>query len=101
MNEQSIAAMIQQRQTKFIETRTIIESEVNKFLESLRSLDAETQQKLSVQENLTARDLLPALWAEPFDEAVYLEQKARLDSYITSVQAYCDAINQEALACLQ
>lgn len=100
MNEQNIAAMIQQRQNKFIETRTIIESEVNKFLQSLTMLDSELKQQLGVTEGISCKDLLPALWTEPFNQNVYVEQKQKLDTYIAQVQAICDKINQEALACL-
>lgn len=101
MTEQNIAAMIQQRQNKFIETRTIIETEVNKFLNSLQGLDAEYKEKLGVQPGITCKDLLPELWNEPFRTEVYDKQLANLQSYITQVQCICDKINQEALACLQ
>lgn len=101
MTEQSVAALIQQREVKFIETRTIIENEVNKFLQSLLSLDADVQQKVGAREGITAKDLLPALWADPFDEATYNQQLSSLMNYIAQVQAICDQINQEARACLQ
>jgi len=101
MNEQNVAKLIQERQNKFIETRTNIENEVNKFLQSLCSLDEDIKVKCGVTEGASAKDLLPALWQEPFNETVYLQQKAALDNYIMQVKAVCDQLNQEALACLQ
>lgn len=101
MNEQTISKLLQDRQNKFIETRTNIENEVNKFLQSLESLDPDIKAKCGVKDGVTARDLLSALWAEPFDENTYLTQKANLDTYVAQVRTVCDTINQEALACLQ
>lgn len=101
MNEQNVAKLIQDRQNKFIETRTNIENEVNKFLQSLCSLDEDLKIKCGVKDGMTAKDLLPALWAEPFVEETYLQQKNALDTYIMQVKAICDQLNQEALLCLQ
>lgn len=101
MTANNISQLIQERQNKFIETRTIIESEVTKFLESLTNLDADIKEKCGVREGLTAKDLLPALWIEPFDQKAYNAQKAALDTYIAQVTAICDKLNEEALACLQ
>ena len=101
LNEQSVSRLIQDRQNKFIETRTNIENEVNRFLQSLSGLDADIKEKCGVRDGVTARDLLPALWQEPFDENAYNSQKASLDTYIAQVRAVCDQLNQEAIACLQ
>lgn len=101
MNEQNVARLIQERQNKFIETRTNIENEVNKFLESLNKLDADMQAKCGVTAGITAKDLLPALWVEPFDEAEYNRQLAALNTYIEQVEVICNQLNQEALLCLQ
>lgn len=96
-----VAKLIRERENAFVETRTIIESEVNKFLKSLEELDADIKLKCGVKDGVTAKDLLPALWVEPFDEATYKVQKEKLDNYIAQVSNICDALNQEALACLQ
>ena len=101
MNEQNVAKLLQDRQNKFIETRTNIENEVNRFLQSLESLDDDMKIKCGVKAGITAKDLLPALWKEPFNGDEYSQQKAALDDYIAQVRAVCDRINQEALLCLQ
>lgn len=100
MSNTNVARLLQERQNKFIETRTNIENEVNKFLKSLEALDDDVKAKCGVKVGITAKDLLPALWAEPFDENTYREQKARLDAYIAQVKVICDQLNQEAIACL-
>lgn len=100
MNEVNVTKLLQDRQNLFIETRTNIENEVNKFLKSLEGLDTDVKGMCGVKEGLSARDLLPALWAEPFVKNTYLEQKAEFDKYVTSVKAVCDRLNQEAIACL-
>ena len=68
-NDAVAQQLYQQRMNDFIEKRTKIESEVNAFLRSLEVDDEEFRAKCNVQEGLTARDVLPSLWAEEFDEA--------------------------------
>lgn len=101
MTEQSIAALYQLRQNQFIETRTIIESEVNKFLESLRAQDESLKQQLGVKEDVTCKDLLPELWADAPNLNTYTTQLNNLLTYIGQVHAICDGLNAEAIACLQ
>lgn len=95
-----IESLIRTRQDKFVETRTIIESEINKFLESISKMDPDVQQKCGYIEGASAKTLLPELWNTPFREEVYTQQLQGVVAYIQKVQAVCDAINQEALACL-
>lgn len=101
MTEQNIAALYQLRQNQFIETRTIIESEVNKFLESLRAQDESLKQQLGVKEGITCKDLLPELWADEPNIDNYNVQLNNLLTYIGQVHAICDGLNAEAIACLQ
>jgi hypothetical protein len=101
MSEQEIVKLLQDRQNEFIEKRTIIETEVNKFLKSLENQDEDIKQKCGTKDGVTARDLLPALWLEPFNEEEYKKQREALDTYIAQVSAVCDQLNQEAAACLQ
>lgn len=97
-NAVNIANLIQQRQAQFIETRRTIEMEVNRFLESLGTQDPDVQQKCGYQAGITAKDLLPALWAEPFVQATYNEQLEKLKTYIAGVMSVCDSFNKDALA---
>lgn len=97
----SIEQLYAQRQNKFIEDRTIIETETDKFLRSLEQLDPVYQQQLSVVQGQTARDVIPALWAEPFDEVAYNKQRSALDQRIENAKIICDQLNEEALRCLQ
>ena len=102
MQEQiDIATLLQQRQNEFIEKRTIIEAEVNKFLKGLANQDEATKKNLSVQENSTAKDWLPSLWIEPFDFEKYQGELANLNNYIAKARAYADELAEEARACLQ
>ena len=100
MNDTNVAKLLQDRQNKFIETRTNIENEVNKFLKSLEALDDDVKINCGVAVGITAKDLLPALWQEPFNEEAYKAQKAQLDTYIAQVKNICDELNREAIACL-
>lgn len=101
MSSVNIANLIRERQDKFVETRTIIESEVNKFLNSIGSMDADVQEKCGYVPGASAKVLLPELWHEPFNEEVYKTQLSSVLAYISRVQQVCDEINREALACLQ
>lgn len=97
----SIEQLYSERQAKFVESRTITESEVNRFLQSLETLDPVYQQELGVVAGQTARDVLPALWADPFVEADYLQQKAVFDQRVAAATALANKLNAEALQCLQ
>lgn len=96
-----VASLIQKRQNDFIEKRTIIESEVNKFLQSLEQQDADIRQKCNVVPGRTARDVLPSLWADEFDETAYQAEYNNLQQYINYVMQIQDENNREALECLQ
>lgn len=101
VDSNNIAALIRERQDKFIETRTIIESEVNKFLDSIAALDEDVRTRCGYVNGANAKSLLPALWAEPFDVNTYNKQLAALQMYIRQVMAVRDEINREAQVCLQ
>ena len=101
METPDINALLQKRQSQFIEARTITEQELNKFLESLETLDQPLQQRLGVVPGRRAKDILTSLWEEPFNVERYQQQKANLDQYIAQVMVLRDELNKEALACLQ
>lgn len=95
------AQMKRQRQDKFIETRTKIEQEVDSFLKSISEMDEDLRKRCNYNPQYTARTLLPALWSEPFDEDVYKVQLAKVNQYVAAVVALCDAMDAEAIKCLQ
>lgn len=101
MDSANIANLIRARQDKFVETRTIIESEVDKFLESIGKMDKDVQERCGYIPEVSAKTLLPELWNEPFREEVYNAQLSGVLSYIKQVTAVCDDINREAVQCLQ
>lgn len=101
MNSNDVALLVQKRQEQFIETRTIIEREVDGFLQSIRTFDEDVRAKCGTAPGNTARDCLPSLWVEPFDKTVYVNELAVLNDYISKVKAVCDGINREALECLR
>ena len=100
-NSVDITQLIQQRQNKFIETRTIIDSEVSKFIKSIEELGTDLPENCRVLIGKTTKDILPALWLEPFNEAQYTLELQNLKGYICTVKSVADAINEEALKCLQ
>ena len=102
MNEmQSVARLIQERQNKFIETRTIIENEVTRFIQSLEGLDPDVQARCEYTQGMRAKELLSALWEEPFELEKYDAQLSKFNAYVAKVRAVCDDINKEAIQCLQ
>lgn len=101
MNEKTVTQLLAERQELFIATRTNIENEVNKFLTSLENLDEDVKSQCQIKGDVTAKELLPALWEKPFDEVKYQQQLAAFNVYVQSIMAFCDKINEEALRCLQ
>lgn len=100
-NDAVAQQLYQQRLNSFIETRTKIENEVNRFLKSLEVDDDDFKKACNVQVGTNARDWLPALWVEPFDQGAYEQQLAKLNQYIQAVRTVSDKLQMEALACLQ
>ena len=100
-NDAVAQQLYQQRMNTFIETRTKIEQEVNRFLKSLEVDDEEFKAACNVRVGTTARDWLPSLWEEPFPEEKYQQEFAKLIEYIEQVRTVSDKIQQEAIACLQ
>lgn len=97
-----VQAILRARQDAFVEKRTRIESEVNKFLESVDQISDERVTSIPGRPSgKTCREVLPELWHEPFSQEKYDAELAALNSYVVRVQAACDAINKEALECLQ
>lgn len=92
---------IQARQNKFIETRTIIDMEINKFIKSLESLGEECPQECRCLLGKTTQDILPALWAEDFDEAQYITELQNYRRYEMIATEFANRINEEANKCLQ
>ena len=98
----NVEELLRARQSKFVETRTRIEMEVNKFLESIdKTGDERVMSIVGRPAGKTCREVLPALWEERFDEEKYNEQRAAFDRYVNAVCMYVDALNTEALKCLQ
>lgn len=96
-----VTSLLRERQNKFIETRTLIASEVQKYLNSLNAMDAEVRAEILLPNGTTPQEILPALWTEPFDTEAYKEQLSHFQASVQSAKIYCDRLNQEALKCLQ
>ena len=101
MANETAAQLLRKRQEEFIERRTKIETEVNLFLASIGKMDADIQAECKYNPNVTAKNWLPALWAEPFSKEDYEKQLANFNTYERQVEAICNRLAQEALACLQ
>lgn len=97
-----VSEMLRVRQNKFVETRTRIEVEVNEFFKSINQIDNERIAAVPGKPNgTTCREVLSALWEEPFDEAKYNSQLAAFNAYKDGIIAVADSMNQEALQRLQ
>mgnify|MGYP001027830327 CR=1 FL=1 len=92
---------LKQRQEKFVETRTIIASEVTKFLNSLSALPDEIKAQAIMPTGTTAQEILPALWSDPFNQEEYEAQLSNFNRSVDSVTSICDALNEEAMKCLR
>lgn len=102
MSEINVEALLRERQNLFIETRAKIEAEVTAFLESLRAIEDEliTPELIGLRD-LTVKDVLPALWKEPFEKNVYAEELKVLSAHVNSLKVIANRLNGEALRCLQ
>lgn len=100
MKEHELAELIRKRQENFIETRTKIETEVNTFLASIENVDTDIKEQVEYNSSMTAKNLLPELWNEPFNMDTYKAQLKELNEFIDRVHTICDKINQEAMRCL-
>ncbi len=98
---QELEMALKQRQVKFVETRTVIASEVTKFLNSVQSLPEKVRVQVILPNGNTAQEILPALWEEPFDQAAYNSQLEAFNNSVRSVVTVCDALNEEAVKCLR
>lgn len=97
----NIEAALKQRQDKFIEARTIIFTEVQKFLESLQHIPEEEKAHMIMPSGSTPQEILPELWNDPFDVTVYEAQLAEFVKCVASVRDRCDYLNERALECLK
>lgn len=98
---ETIEELVKKRQNEFIEARTITESELTKFLESIKNSDEDIRRRCAYREGITARQLIPALWKEPFDFTEYQKQRADVDAYVKNVYKIFESVNEEARRCLQ
>lgn len=96
-----VSQLIKQREAKFVEARTKAELEINKFLESIKPIEDELKDIPGRPAGTCAKEIVPALWTEPFDEAAYYQQLEVFNNYVNQVVAYGDKVNEEALRCLQ
>lgn len=96
-----VQQLIRQKEAQFVEARTKVEMEINKFLESIKDIEEELKNIPGRPTGTCAKEIVPALWAEPFDQAAYNEQLAVFNAYVSAVVAYGDKVNEEALRCLQ
>lgn len=96
-----VAKLLKERETKFIETRTVIAGEVEKFLASLNAMDEDVRAQIVMPNGTTPQEILPALWVEPFNEEAYKQQLSLFMTSVQSAKACCDRLNQEAIKCLQ
>lgn len=84
----------------FIERRSKVQAEVDRFLQSVKSINPERLAGIEPIEGDTAQEVLPALWREPYDSQQYEVELSRLQHYISQVKAVADELNAEALRIL-
>ena len=96
-----VAQLIKDKESKFVEQRTLTEVEINKFLESIKDIEDEIKDIPGKPTGTTAKEIVPSLWTEPFDEAKYKDEIEAFNAYVEEVVKFGDKINEEALACLR
>lgn len=73
---EQLKAKAQQKRDEFMKNRTIISTTLKTFSESIKGLDEKFLKEIGVEpEDLTAEKLLPSMFAEKFDKAVYMEER--------------------------
>lgn len=97
-----VVEALREREKEFIERRAKIEMEVNSFLTSVDKTNDERITSVPGRPaGSTAKEVLPALWAEPFDKEAYALQLGALNHYIAALKAKCNELAEEAERCIQ
>lgn len=92
----NVNELYRKRQEVFIERRTKIVDEVNKFLDGVKGIDPALLQGIPTLPGDTAKDVLPSMWEEPFDTEKYEKELAVFNTYVKYVKEVADKINEEA-----
>ena len=92
--------LYKKRQEVFIERRTTIATEVDKFLAGVAEIEPELIKDITPLNGTTAKEVLPSMWVEPFNIEAYERELAVLNDYINKIKSVADALNAEALKVL-
>lgn len=97
----NVALLYKKKQELFIEGRTNNANEVEKFLNGLSKVDPKLLPKDKQLRGKTAKEILPSMWEEPFNEKKFQVELAEFNSYVDAVMTVADRINAEALEVLR
>lgn len=96
-----IKALIQKKHEQFIVARTKNEENINRFLTRVKTLyeeEPELFRGIDMPVGYTAREVVPAMFAEPFVEETYKLQRAELMKFYETVNKLAEEINRKAVA---
>lgn len=103
LTTEQIKATIQKKHEQFIIARTKNEENINRFLARIKTLyeeEPELFRGIEMPVGYTAREVVPAMFAEPFVEETYQEQRVRLMQFYISISKLAEEINRKAIECL-
>ena len=96
----NVNELYRKRQEVFIERRTTIASEVDKFMQGVAGIDPELLKNVTPINGTNAKDILPSMWAEPFNIEAYKSELAIFDNYVRQIKQVADDLNTQALKIL-
>lgn len=100
--EADIEEMNREATEQFIKNKTIIETNINKFMESALLLKREYPEmfgSIEFPKGTTAEELVPAMYARDFDEEAYKSQLQVVINFNRAIQKVADTIASQPLSC--
>ena len=96
----NVNELYRKRQEVFIERRTTIASEVDKFMQGVAGIDPELLKNVTPINGTSAKEILPSMWIEPFDIEKYKQELSVFDNYVRQIKQVADELNAQALKIL-
>lgn len=92
--------LVQKIRENFVHSRTKQEMAIQTWAENLKKVDPEILKGVELPEEISLRTLMPELYADKPNQAVYHEQYLKACELFATVNKIADAYNQEARKCL-
>ena len=92
---------LKKRTTQFIETRSVIQQSIDNYLKKLKSVDPELLKGIKPLRGSCAKEVVSALWEEPFNQDLYQQQLSEFNEFVNAVDAVAQQLADEAMKLLK